>query len=82
MNQASTDGVPTSLLRFRDIVGAGSISGPIQPRGWSRLPQYRWQVQGKSVEIAMAALTPWLVGAKREQVERAVAAVRALPQVK
>jgi hypothetical protein len=77
ISQASADGIPTCLLRFRDIVGIGSIRGPIQPRGWSRLPQYRWQAQGKSVETIMAVLTPWLVGAKREDVHEAISAARA-----
>ncbi len=81
ISQASTEGIPTCLLRFRDPVGVGSISGPVQPRGWSRLPQYRWQANGKSVAIAIAILMPWLVGAKREQVERAVSAARLLTQV-
>ena len=81
INQAATEGVPTCLLRFRDIVGVGSIRGPIQPRGWSRLPQYRWQSQGKSVEAAMAVIIAWLVGAKRGHVERAVLAARSLTEV-
>jgi hypothetical protein len=45
------------------------------------LPQYRWQAQGKGAETVMAMLTPWLVGAKREQVDRALCAARPLAEV-
>jgi len=43
ISQASTSGVPTCLGRFHDVVRIGHIRGPIAPRGWSRLPQYRWE---------------------------------------
>jgi len=41
--QASAGPIPQTLLRFRDIVGTGTISGPrVVPSPWSKLPQYRW----------------------------------------
>jgi hypothetical protein len=72
ISQASTAGVPTCLTRFREVIGIGSIRGPIAPRGWSRLPQYRWEARGRAVGPAMAPLLPWLVGPKRDQVQTAI----------
>ena len=58
---------------LREIVGTGSISGPIPPRGWSRLPQYRWQAQGQLAASVVGPLLPWIVGPKRAQIAEAVA---------
>src|SRR3954468_17726737 len=74
--QASDAGVPSSLTRFRDVVGVGSIRGPIQPRGWSKLPQYRWQTQGSGAERLAQVVLPWLAPPKRTQVLTALGAVR------
>lgn len=51
--QASATVVPEALLRFRAVVGVGTITGPrIVPSPWSRLPQYRSRAQGRHVVSA------------------------------
>ena len=46
--QSSGDGVPAILGRFAAAVSVGSVSGARRSSsGWSRLPQYRWQVSGR-----------------------------------
>jgi len=74
--QAAECGLPSVLTRFRDIAGEGRIYGPITPRGWSRLPQYRWQARGAAAARIATILLPWLVGPKREQVLSALEAAR------
>lgn len=74
--QASEGGVPSSLTRFKEIVCVGGIYGPLQPRGWSRLPQYRWQAQGHGAELLASLVLPWLAAPKRAQVLAALAAAR------
>ena len=67
--QSSAVGVPETLVRFREAIGAGAIGGPYPPRSpWSRLPQYRWSL-GARDEVArvLAALWPWLSRVKRSQ---------------
>jgi hypothetical protein len=73
ISQASASHVPTSLEAFRSVIGVGSIRGPIEPRGWSRLPQYRWEASGRRLARALAPLTPWIFGPKRDQVADALA---------
>lgn len=70
--QASDSGVPSALTRFQAVAGAGSIYGPITPRGWSRLSQYRWQAQGRSAARIAQDLLPWLAGPKKKQVTNAL----------
>ncbi len=58
ISQASANGVPPVLVRFRTAVAnIGSITGPRDvPSPWSRLPQYRWDVasfEGVQAVIAM-----------------------------
>jgi hypothetical protein len=79
IQQASSCGVPETLERFREIVRAGSITGPrMVASPWSRLPQYRWQV-GRFVEIerVVAMLYPYGDIVKREQMTRCLELVRA-----
>lgn len=71
--QASEFGVPSALERFRDVIGVGAIYGPIAPRGWSRLPQYRWQVRGADAQRLATVVLPFLAGTvKRSQVLAAI----------
>src|SRR5258708_16647853 len=71
-------GVPPVLERFRDIVGAGRITGPrIVPSPWSKLPQYRWELrQFAQIERVVALLRPYADIVKRSQMEVCVRAVR------
>jgi hypothetical protein len=73
IGQASSNGVPTCLTRFQSVIGAGTIRGPIAPRGWSKLPQYRWLASGEALASAMQALIPYFVGPKHGQVLDALA---------
>jgi|SRR5713101_3620263 len=77
--QSSADGIPDSLLRFRDLVGAGSITGPHPPRNpWARLPSYRWELGGhQRVETVAGILWPFLGSVKRSQIEWALSLVHA-----
>lgn len=72
--QSSADGVPDVLVRFREIVGVGNISGPHEPRSpWSRLPRYRWLSGGlDNAETVAALIWPWLGTVKRAQFENAM----------
>lgn len=72
--QASATAVPETLLRFRAVVGIGTITGPrIVPSPWSRLPQYRWQATGRHVVSAAAkAIWPWLGPVKRSEIRAAM----------
>ncbi len=75
--QASESGdAPTALTRFRDYVGLGNVNGPYPPRGWSKLPQYRWQLGGMRVEDLIAMLRPWLSPVRLAQAEEALKAER------
>ena len=74
--QASDSGVPSALTRFHAVAAAGNIYGPIAPRGWSRLPQYRWQARGRHAARIATLLLPWLAGAKKEQVITALDTAR------
>ena len=72
--QASADGIPDVLLRFRAAVGVGSVSGPrIVPSPWTRLPQYRWQASGRHVcSAAIKVIWPWLGEVKRAEIHAAL----------
>ncbi len=77
--QSGDHGVPGSLVRFREAVECGSITGPHPPRNrWARLPGYRWQLGGHlRVETVAAKLWPWLGSVKRSQIEWALSRVHA-----
>ncbi len=71
--QASATEVPETLLRFRSAVGVGTVTGPrIVPSPWSRLPQYRWQANGRHVcSAAIKVIWPWLGLVKRREIRAA-----------
>jgi len=71
--QASATFVPETLLRFRDAVGVGTVTGPrIVPSPWSRLPQYRWQASGRHVcSAAIRVMWRWLGPVKRAEIRAA-----------
>jgi len=68
--QASATDVPETLLRFRAAVGVGTVTGPrAVPSPWSRLPQYRWQANGRHVcSAAIKVIWPWLGPIKRDEI--------------
>jgi len=72
INQASLDGVPDVLRRFRNAVGVGRISGPKIEDG--RQPLY-WWVASSARDVARAGslIGPWLSPEKRRQFENTVA---------
>jgi hypothetical protein len=72
--QASADGIPEALPRFRSAVGVGSVSGPrMVPSPWTRLPQYRWQASGRHVcSAAIKVIWPWLSEVKRAEIRAAM----------
>jgi hypothetical protein len=77
--QSSAHGIPDSLVRFKSVVGRGSITGPHPPRNpWARLPSYRWELGGhRNVEIVAGLLWLWLGSTKRSQIEWALSLVHA-----
>jgi hypothetical protein len=77
--QASSSGVPETLVRFREIVDAGSITGPrMVSSPWSKLPQYRWQLARLAeIERVVAMLYPYADVVKRERMTKCVHHVRA-----
>lgn len=72
--QASATAVPQALLRFREAVGVGTVTGPrIVPSPWSVLPQYRWQATGRHVcSAAIKVIWPWLGPVKRAEIRAAL----------
>ena len=72
--QASATDAPETLLRFRAAVGIGTLTGPrIVPSPWSRLPQYRWQANGRHVcTAALKVIWPWLGPVKRAEIRAAM----------
>ena len=79
---AVNGGVPPVLPRFQAAVGGiGSVKGPyVLKNPWSRLPQYRWSIQGiRGVEPVLEQIWPWLDDAKRDQARAAIRAARAAP---
>jgi hypothetical protein len=79
ISQSSAGGVPPVLVRFREVVGCGSLSGPHEQKSpWSRLPQYRWRAAALGdVEATASLLWPWLGPAKRAQFGSAIRLRRA-----
>ena len=78
ISQASAGDVPQALLRFREFVGAGRISGPRANRSpWSKLPQYRWELREfGEIERVVAMLSPYSDVVKREQMRLCLERVR------
>jgi hypothetical protein len=72
VTQAAESGTVENLARFQRVAGAGSVNGPYAPRGWSRLPQYRWQLKGHKVELVLTRLWPWLDDVKRQAAASAI----------
>jgi len=71
INQASPDGMPEVLERFRAAVRVGTNGGPKLLPG--RLPMYRWTASSKSdVDELFSALWPYLSAVKRRQLAAAV----------
>ena len=75
---SSPGAVPHTLLRFREFVGAGRVSGPREnPSPWSKLPQYRWELtQFAEIERVVAMLSPYSDVVKREQMRLCLERVR------
>jgi hypothetical protein len=66
INQGSVSGVPEVLVRFRDAVGVGRVSGPKIEEG--RQPLYWWVASSRGdVARAGSLIGPWLSGEKRTQ---------------
>jgi len=66
INQASEDGVPEVLTRFRDAVGVGRVAGPKLEEG--RQPLYWWVASSRDdVARTGALIGPWLSHDKRRQ---------------
>jgi hypothetical protein len=71
INQSSVTGVPEVLVRFRDAVGVGRISGPKIETG--REPLYSWVASSAGDVLRTGTLIcPWLSRQKREQFTGAV----------
>jgi hypothetical protein len=71
--QASVDGIPEALVRFRAVHG-GVIRGPrLVPSPWSKRPQYRWQL-GRAALVArsLREVLPLMDAHKRAQAEIAL----------
>ena len=70
INQASLDGVPEVLVRFRSAVGVGRIGGPKIEEG--REPLYWWSASSRGdVTRTGAVIGPWLSAQKRDQITAA-----------
>jgi hypothetical protein len=69
VTQSSAEGEPEVLVRFRDVVNAGHIDGPIdQPKPW--LPVYRWKCGAlHDVRVVLETIWPWLGPIKRAQAQ-------------
>lgn len=67
--QSSATGVPETLTRFHRVVGAGAIGGPRTSRNpWSKLPQYRWQLNGRHlVSRVVGLLLPYMAKVNRSR---------------
>lgn len=77
ITQASENGIPDVLQRFRSaVLDIGTITGPYTPTNtWSRLPQYRWQSGSyEGVQTVVALLWSWLDPRKRAQARAALVA--------
>lgn len=82
VNQAGSDGVPETLLRFqRALGGLGRIGGPqVQP---GRRDLYRWEASSRGdVELLHHLLLPWLGQVKLVAFANAVGRTPAAAQAK
>ena len=79
VTQSSADGEPEVLIRFRDVVNAGHIGGPIdQPEPW--LPVYRWKSAAlRDVRLVLDVIWPWLGPVKRAQARTMLRVLDAQP---
>jgi hypothetical protein len=69
INQASRDGVPEVLTKFRRIVGIGRIKGPVMVEG--RQPLYYWEATSRpDLMRVVERIGPWLCPLKRAEFER------------
>ena len=69
INQASLDGIPEVLTKFRRIVEVGRIKGPVIVEG--RQPLYFWEATSRADLIRVVeVIGPWLCPVKRAQFER------------
>lgn len=69
INQASRDGVPEVLTKFKRIVGVGRIKGPVIVQG--RQPLYYWEATSRSdLHQVVERIGPWLCPVKRAEFER------------
>jgi len=69
VNQAGLDGVPEVLTKFRRIVGAGRIKGPVFVEG--KQPLYYWEATSRPDLVQVVErIGPWLCPVKRAEFER------------
>jgi hypothetical protein len=72
INQASLDGVPEVLTKFKRIVGVGRIHGPVLVEG--RQPLYYWDATSRPDLLRVVErIGPWLCPVKRSEFERTLA---------
>jgi hypothetical protein len=73
INQASADGIPEVLVKFRRIVDVGRIKGPVTVEG--RQPLYFWEATSRpDIAQVVERIGPWLCPAKRAAFERTLVA--------
>lgn len=73
INQGGPAGVPEVLVRFRNAVGVGTISGPEVEPGKEDL--YRWTVSSRGdVTQTWRSIEPWLCSTKAGQLTTALGA--------
>jgi hypothetical protein len=69
INQASADGIPEVLVKFRRIVDVGRIKGPVTVEG--RQPLYFWEATSRpDIVQVVERIGPWLCPVKRAEFER------------
>jgi len=79
INQASLDGVPEVLTKFKRIVGVGRIHGPVIVEG--KRPLYYWDATSRPDLLQVVErIGPWLCPVKRAEFERTLGG-RLSPQV-
>jgi hypothetical protein len=72
INQASLDGIPEVLTKFKRIVGVGRIHGPVLVEG--RQPLYYWDATSRPDLLRVVErIGPWLCPVKRFEFERTLA---------
>lgn len=61
------------LVRFRDAVGVGQVTGPVNESGTGVGPRWNYRSQRTASSLmALASIWPWLGSVKRRQADRAV----------